>query len=81
MPIKQVLNMIHAEFPSYNFPKYKPQLVAHGICYLIAASLFDPVFYAEKVGMNEGESTLFSVWVQKELKKTDLAKTKGKGKK
>lgn len=82
LPIKEVLDKIHTEFPSYNFPKYEAQLVDHGICYLIAASMFDPMFYAKKVGMNEGESVLFSAWVQKEVKKADESEqVEGKGKK
>ena len=80
--IEEVLNMIHTEFPSYNFPKCKPQLMDHGICYPITALMFNPMFYTEKIRMNKGEGNLFSMWVQKEVKKADeLEKGEGKGKK
>ena len=71
--------MIHTEFPSYNFPKCKPQLMDHGICYPITALMFNPMFYTEKIRMNKDEGNLFSMWVQKEVKKADeLVKGRGR---
>lgn len=83
LPIGKILDKLHAGFPEYNFPKFRSQLIAHGIHYLLTASLFNPQFYIENVGMNHGQSAFFCLWVEKEMKKVreDKEQRMDKGKK
>ncbi|KIM75599.1 hypothetical protein PILCRDRAFT_13514 [Piloderma croceum F 1598] len=70
--IKKILDVLHARYPAFDYPKYAVPLQRLGIHYLITASMFDVMFYITRVGMVVGAAHMFCAWVDMEMQQVKL---------